>query len=349
MDGVSVQNVSNRERKVSTYAGSEQGYLDHQSPLEAKFNGPIGLAFDHSRDCLLVADGFNNAIRKIDQHGVSTLAGKGQQNGYHDGNKEEALFNFPFDIVHYLADDVFFVTDYFNHRIRKVTPDGKVTTLAGSGKGASEDGQGINASFHSPTGITIDQRSGCLYVANRYAHIVQKITQQGVATTIAGKPGEAGNDDGIGLRGAKLSGPLGLCFSEKQECLFIATGNGYSIRKLDLRSGMVTTVAGSGQQGYKDGSGKVAQFGVPHNVVLVEDGSILVTDFTDHRIRRVIPRGDAKYDVETFAGTGVAGQEDDDEFRSSKFNAPVGICIDHRSNVCYVSDHFNHVIRKIQM
>lgn len=178
---------------VTTFAGSgAQGSADGAA-ASATFYYPCGVAVDGSGN-VYVADAFNNKIRKISGGVVSTLAGSGTASSV-DGTGTGATFNQPFSVVTDALGNVY-VTDRVGAKIRKVTPAGVVTTLAGSGTAAYADGTGTGASFNAPTGLAID-KAGNLYVTDEANNRIRKITSAGVVTTLSGT-GAQGSANGAG-------------------------------------------------------------------------------------------------------------------------------------------------------
>ncbi|MCF6347187.1 MAG: hypothetical protein L3J20_02650 [Flavobacteriaceae bacterium] len=156
---------------ISTLAGGERGYADGQG-ADAKFDYPYGLAVDSSSN-IIVVDAGNNKIRKISPMGlVSTIAGSTE--GYEDGKGEAAKFNFPYGLTVDKLDNIY-VADYSNMRIRKITPDGTVSTLAGDGFYGFDDGEGLNVKIAFPRGITVDDDFNLYFTQN---FVVRKITQE---------------------------------------------------------------------------------------------------------------------------------------------------------------------------
>ena len=185
---------------VSTLAGSTGGYLD-ATGTAAKFSNPYGTAVDASGN-VDVADYNNNRIRKVTRLGVvTTLAGS--TGGYLDGTGTGAKFYNPAGVAVDASGNVY-VADMSNHRIRKVTAGGVVTTLAGSGAAAFGDGTGTAAKFSYPTGVAVDA-SGNVYVADMSNQRIRKVTALGVVTTFAGS--SYGYLDGTGTE-AQFKGPV---------------------------------------------------------------------------------------------------------------------------------------------
>jgi len=259
---------------------------------------------------------------------VGTFAGQGKA-GFLDGSGTGAQFNFPSGVVKYDKDNTFFVADYDNNRIRKVTSEGVVSTFAGNGADTSVDGQGVNATVKFPFGISIDQRNGNLFISEFGSGNIRKITPQAHVSTLA----------------TGLNKPRGLCCSEKDECLYIAESGKHAILKLDLKTGAIQLIAGKGK-GYADGDATVARFDDPCGVAIESDTSLLVADSTNNRIRR-ITFTTGRTVVETVAGSGC-GMVDSD-LQISQFNEPYFLCVDQATSTCFVADWGNHRIRKFPL
>ena len=254
---------------ISNLAGSDLfGSIDGVGK-NASFYNPSSVAIDASGNTY-VADSQNNKIRKITPSGVvSTLAGSGNA-GNADGTGENASFNSPFAIALDAFDNVY-VADLFNNKVRKITPAGIVSTIAGSGVSGSTDGQGANASFSGLFGIVLDV-SGNIYVTNN--SLIRKITPSGLVSTFAGSS-SPGNTDGVGVN-AKFDGPRGICIDATGN-LYVADTRSQKIRKI-TPSAVVTTLAGNGEIGYSDGLGANASFNYPSGIAVDGSGNIYVTD-----------------------------------------------------------------------
>ncbi len=267
---------------TDTYAGQNTaGYLDGPSK-SAKFHSPLGLTVAKSLD-VLVADYSNNLIRRISSFGlrnVSTVAGTGMA-GYRDGNAGEAQFNSPNDLVVDANGNVF-VTEFTNHTVRKITPNGDVSTFAGNGTAGYRDGMGTSAQFNQPGGLTIDP-AGNLYVTEWTGGRVRKITPQGLVTTIAGT-NKTGFVDGQGSA-ALFWLPDGITIDPVGNLYMTEAGN-MAVRKIDPQ-GNVTTVAGLGVPGFKDGDKGTAMFNVPGGIMWHPSGSLYVSDTGNNAIRRI--------------------------------------------------------------
>jgi sugar lactone lactonase YvrE len=175
-----------------------------------------------------------------------------------------------------------YVADTGNNRIRKITPSGNVTTLAGSGSFGYADGQGTAASFYEPTGVAVDG-SGNVYVADKGNNRIRKITPSGNVTTLAGS-GSRGYGEGQGTS-ASFSGTYGLAVDGSGN-VYVADNGNNRIRKI-TPSGNVTTLAGSGSYGSTDGPGTSASFNSSTGVAVDGSGNVYVADMFNHRIRKI--------------------------------------------------------------
>ena len=316
--------------EVSTLAGNTWG-LRNGTGTAAQFNNPHGVTTDSSGN-LYVADSLNNRIRKITATGeVSTFAGSTED--FRNGAGIEAQFDFPSGVT-VDAEGSVYVTDYFNHRIRKITATGEMSILAGAGTSGSADGAGTAAQFYSPTGVTADS-SGNVYVADLGNHRIRKITATGEVSTLAGST--RGFRDGDGTA-AEFDGPAGVAV-DSADNVYVADLGNHRIRKI-TPEGLVSTLAGS-TEGFRDGAGTTAQFKYPTDVAVDAAGNVYVADASNHRIRLITATGE----VSTLAGTGRVGSTNG-AGTAAEFDEPVGVAVDSSGNL-YVADYGNHRIRRI--
>ncbi|NVJ48694.1 MAG: T9SS type A sorting domain-containing protein, partial [Cytophagia bacterium] len=321
---------------VSTFAGSGERGNDDGNGLFASFNLPNGIARDRSGN-FYVTDAENHLIRKITPSGeVTTFAGSGSS-GDVDANGTAASLNYPTGITIDASDNIY-VADLNNHKIKKITPNGDVSTFVGTGLEGTDDGDALTASFTRPSGLTVDAL-GNLYVAGRHTNKIRKITPNGDVTTLAGS-GEIGSTDGNGTS-VSFSAPTGIAVDASGN-LYVTDTNNDLIRKI-TPNGDVTTIAGSGERGSDDGNGRSASFNIPWGIALDASGNLYVADSQGRKIRKITPNGD----VSTVAGSGSSGNRNTDgDGVSASFNRPSGILVDELGNI-YVVDDLNHNIRKL--
>lgn len=273
------------EGVVTTVAGSpaRPGSADGAG-TSARFSAPSGIAVDAVGN-LYIADTGNHTLRKITAAGVvSTLAGLAGSRGTADGTGSVARFSSPWGIAVDGSGNAY-VAEAGSETIRKITPDGAVTTFAGlAGSRGNVDGVGTAARFASPSGIAVDG-SGNLFVADEFPAI-RKITPQGVVTTLAGRADSPGTSDGIAL-GARFVSPRDVAV-DRNGNVYI-TDNNATIRRITT-AGIVSTLAGApGGRGRTDGIGVDARFGPAVGVAVDGSGNLYIADGPNHTIRRGVP------------------------------------------------------------
>ena len=245
-----------------------------------QFYNPQGIAVDENNN-IYVADTDRNRIRKITGAGtVVTIAGNGA-NGSLDGAGQGAYFFQPVSMVTDKQGNIY-LTEYGNHLIRKITPAGIVSTVAGGTTGGYNDGTGTDARFRIPRGITIDD-DGNLYVADFGNNRIRKITPAGVVTTIAGHQ-NGGSFDGQGTA-AGLGHPFGIT-RDKQGNLFVTQYSTNKVRKISP-SGWVSTVAGTGAEGSTDGPGRQSTFKGLVGIAIDKFGNLYVAEQGNYKVRKI--------------------------------------------------------------
>jgi len=321
---------------VTTLAGTagETGSADGTGAA-AQFDNPQGVATDAAGN-VYVADTGNNAIRKITPAGVVTTLAGGPTKGAADGIGPAAQFDGPTALATDTAGNIY-VADTGNCTIRKITPGGVVTTLAGRLIEGAADGVGSAALFRYPQGIAVDS-VGDIYVADTANDTIRKITAAGDVTTMAGKAGVLGSVDGTGS-GARFDRPRGVAV-DATGTVYVTDTENNTLRKISP-SGAVTTLAGSAAvTGYLDGVGAAAQFESPQGLSTDAQGSVYVADSAADTIRKITPAAV----VTTLAGLpGVAGDQDGTG-TAARFDSPMAIATDAAGDL-YVLE--NDAIRKI--
>ena len=356
-DSTTIRKIT-REGTVTTLAGvaGEYGFADGAGSA-ARFNVVSGIAVDRA-GALYVADTGNNAIRKISPQGlVTTLAGSpapasAEGCRFADGIGAAAAFCVPSGVAVDSGGTVY-VADTQNALIRKITPAGVVTTLAGSlirprpcdpfnpctpgpstqctpcPPSPSVDGSGGSARFGYPYGIAVDGE-GTVYVAEGFGNsTIRKITPAGVVTTLAGRAAGFFDPRGIAVDGGGT--------------LYVADKRANVIRKV-TPAGEVTTLAGGAtwQEGSDDGTGSEARFLGPWGVAVDAGGVVYVADSGNSTIRKITPVGA----VTTFAGDAPKSGFVDGNGAAARFESPLGVAVDS-SGVAYVADCYNSTIRTI--
>ncbi|MCX6916430.1 MAG: hypothetical protein NT167_25865, partial [Verrucomicrobia bacterium] len=333
---------------VSTLAGFPQ-FDQSGNPIGGSANGtgsaarffhPYDVEADLSTGLLYVADSGNQLVRKITSVGVvTTLAGQIVGSGTNNGTGSVARFNYPSGAA-VAGNGTVYVADYRNFVVRKISPAGVVTNLAGmAGVAGTNNGTGTAARFGGPAGVAIDG-SGNLYVADLLNYAIRKITSAGVVTTLAGRLGTSGTNNGTGTA-AQFNSPIGVAV-DAIGTVYVGDTANHAIRKI-TSAGVVTTLAGLvGTFGTNDGVGGAARFHSPTGVAVDGSNYVYVADNGNSCIRRVAPDGT----VTTLAGTAGSPGSDDGTNSTARFTNPFGIAVDFASNL-YVGDTGNQTIRKI--
>ncbi len=338
MGNVYVADTMNRTiRKISssgmvtTLAGGEDGA---GGALEIYFTG---VAVDSAGN---VYDSNNNTIRRITPAGlVTVLAGTAGVPGNADGIGAAAQFNDPGGVAVDDAGNVY-IADSGNNTIRRITPGGEVTTIAGTaGVSGSADGVGAAAQFGYLTGLALDS-AGNIYVADDGNRTIRKITPSGMVTTLAGTPGVDGSADGVGAA-AQFNFPVGVAVDNAGN-VYVTDWQNCTIRKI-TPAGLVTTFAGmAALGGFADGTGTAAEFFLPAGVAIDSAGTAYVADQGNNARRKVTPYGV----VTTLAGGNFLSGSADGTGSAAQFNNPNAVAVDNTGNI-YVADRGNGTIRKV--
>ena len=314
---------------------------------------------------------------------VSTFAGDGSPGARDEQAAARARFADPFGVAVDAAGNVYVADGGASNRVRKVTPQGAVSTLAGGAEGYA-DGVGAGASFNTPSGLAIDAR-GNLYVADTGNNRIRKVTPDGAVSTLAGD-GRAGYADGPAAS-ARFDAPLGVAV-DKAGNVYVADTYNDRVRVV-TRDGSVRTLAGGAAPGYTDGPAAIALFDTPAGVAVASDGSVIVADTGNDRLRKVTP--DGQVSTLNFAAEGLTepaldspvglaltrdnfiyateqgrgrvwqiapdgrahliagagrGFADGDGRTEARFNQPAGLALD-AAGALYIADAANYLVRKI--
>lgn len=332
---------------ISTYAGDGTvGFSgDGGAATSAELDQPVGTAMDSAGN-LYFSDSTNNRIRKVTPEGViSTYAGNGTAGFNGDGGAAtSAELSGPLGIAFDDAGNLY-IAESGNERVRKVTPLGIISTIAGNGT-AGYNGDGIaatGAELNNPNGIVVD-KSGNIYIGDYFNNRVRKVNTAGFISTVAGNgTGGYSGDGGLAID-AEVYWPAGLAL-DTSENLYIADDNNDRIREVNS-DGMISTFAGTGYGGY-NGDGipaTSAELYAPDRVTTDSAGNVYISEYGNNRIRKVNAGGI----ISTVAGTGTAGFSGDGGLATSaEINTPRGLTVDESGNL-YISDAANNRIRKVQ-
>ena len=355
--------ISINAQIITTIAGIGYGRSysgDGKPAITAGLSAPTGVAVDSGGN-LYIADQFNNRVRKIDKHGIiTTIAGNSLSGGYNGDSilATSATLDAPSEVAVDNWGNVY-IADFGNQRIRKVTPAGIITTVAGNGFGApgpggfsGDGGPAINAELFVPYGIAVDVH-GNLFIADQGNNRVRKVDSFGIITTVAGNGYGAAwtggfSGDGGPATDAELFEPGGVAVDSLGN-LFIADVKNSRIRKVNT-AGIITTIAGTGVSGYSgDGSmATLAELVSPTGVTFDKKGNLYITDANCNRVRKVNSSGI----ISTLAGVGT-GLPYTDGFSGdggpatlAKLGSPVNATSDKYGNI-YIADANNNRIRYV--
>jgi trimeric autotransporter adhesin len=279
---------------------------------------------------------------------ITSIAGTGQAGFSGDGGLATAArLHHPW----WVAVDAkrnLYIADWANHRVRKVSAGGTMTTIAGTGQpGYSGDGgPATRAKLNNPWSVAVDGE-GNVYITEHHGHRVRKVSASGTITTFAGTGVRGSSGDGGPATSATLSEPYGLAV-DRGGNVYVAEHTGMRVRKIDRR-GRITTLAGSGALGLSGDGGPAttATFRWPYGVAVDRKGNVYVADYYNNRVRKVSAGGT----ITTIAGTGPVGPSalfsgDGGPATKAHLNRPAGIAVDAQGNV-YVVDRNNHRLRRI--
>lgn len=341
-----LRNATNAVESANSTQGTYPSTL-----ADAGFTASSGNAFQYtvngSTFCISVTRSgsnpfnYSSTLGKINDglctgHGIANVTTfAGSTDGYNNATGTAAQFN-SLNGVDVGPDGTIYVAETFGNRIRKITPDGAVTLLAGSTTGASgaTNDNGALARFSAPQDVAVDA-AGNVFVAETGNDRIRRITPTGDVTTWAGSTVGAGN--GIGTA-AQFDNPFSLDIDAAGN-IYVAESGNDRIRKI-LPDQTVSTYAGS-TAGFANGISTAAQFNNPYAVAVDAAGIVYVADATNHRIRKIL----TNQDVSTLAGS-TSGYTDATG-AAAQFNSPQGIAVDSSGANIYVSDNTNQRIRKV--
>ena len=309
---------------------------DNGAATGAQLNGPTGLAVDSSGN-LYIADTLNNCIREVSGGVITTVAGVGVQGfGGDGGQATSALLYAPSGVAVDSSGDLY-IADTLNHRIRKVSATGVITTVAGGGTSTADNVPATKAQLAPSFGIAVDS-AGILYIADTDNNRIRKVTA-GVIATVAGNGTRGFTGDNGPATSAHLALPSGIVLDAVGN-LYIADTDNNRIR--EVSNGVITTVAGGRASLGDNGPATSAQLSGPTGVAVDSAGNLYIADFGDSRIRKV-----SSAVITTVVGNATPGFAGDNGLAASaQLSNPYGLTIDRAGNL-YIADSSNNVIRKV--
>ena len=313
---------------------------DDKRPL----NRPGGVAVGPD-GAVYVSDTMGQRIRRITDDGTMTLVAGGGDNFQGAGvPATEVTLNFPRGIA-VAADGTLYFADRYHAVVRKVTPDGRITTVAGDGQAEyrGDGGPALQASVNEPLGVAL-AADGTLFIADLGNHVVRRVDPAGLISTFAGNGQDGSAGDGGPARSASLRGPADVAVA-RDGTVYIADWSDHKVRAV-TPGGTISTVAGTGTAGYtgEGGPASTAALSAPQGVAVADDGTLLIADTQNNRIRRV---GTAQV-ITPVAGDGVprfAG--DGGPSVSASLRAPEDVTVAPGGEI-YIADTGNHRVRKIE-
>src|ERR1700691_145596 len=334
------------EGAINTYAGNDALFAGAgKAATAAQIVGPNGMAVDAQGNLYISASGLSMVLKVAANTGVvSIYAGNGLSTGGGDGGLAVgAALDYPAGLAFDAAGNLYIVDAYASN-VRKVAPNGIITTVAGdqgAGGFAGDGGPATKALLTNPSGIAVD-KSGNLYIADTGNNRIRMVAaSSGIISTIAGSSTTGLTGDGGPAVNATFTLPGGLAIDASGN-LYIADQNNWVIRRIS--GGIITTVAGTGKPGYSGDNGQAtkAMLGGPQGVAVDASGNLYIADTGNQRIRYVNVSGA----ITTIAGTGVNGfSGDGGAATAATFSTPVEVAVDASGNV-YVADLYNNRIRR---
>jgi len=331
---------------ISTVAGNGvYSYSGDGGPAaKAEAYVPQGVAVDASGN-RYIADSGNHVVRKVAANGtITTIAGNGTAGfGGDGGSAASSQLNTPTGVAVDKSGNIY-IADSGNNRVRKIAPNGSISTFAGTGAAgfAGDGGAAASAQLYTPFGLAVDA-SGNLYIAELGNSRVRKISTAGTITTVAGNGTSAFSGDGGPAVNAELNYPEAVAVDSAGN-IYIADTLNYRVRMVTA-GGLIDTVAGNGTAGYSGdlGQATAAQIATASGVAVDSASSLYISDGATH-IRKVYANGI----IQTIAGNGVAGYWGDGGAAvNAQINTPGGLAADSAGNV-YFADTDNNAVRVLQ-
>ena len=339
-----VVTICNAQIIATVAGGGGEGPGDNGPATKAQMMQPVSVALDGAGN-LYIADSQDQRVRKVDATGViTTLAGTGNRDFSGDGGPAAtAGLNTPSGVAVDTAGNVY-IADRLNHRIRRVTAAGIITTFAGTGTASfsGDGGPATSATLNSPDAVAVDG-AGNVYISDTNNRRIRKVTVAGTISTFAGNGTVNYSGDGGPAISAGIPAPGGV-FADAAGNLYVSDSTN-RIRKVNT-SGVISTVAGVGGTGAAGDGGPAlsAQLSTPTGVALDGAGNLYIGDTFNNRVRKVTPAGT----ITTFAGGGLVGGNfgDGGPATSASLALPNGVAVDGAGNV-FIADSNHGRVRKV--
>ncbi len=327
---VSVSPVQAAEPVVEVLIGPETPIVEKNQQSQLKT--PFAVEFAANGDMLIVEYDGGRILSWHEGHGLTHLAGDGQS-GYVDGPAKTARFNQLHNLA-ILADGSVLLSDHVNHAVRKYDPNTElVSTVAGNGKPGpmSAKVKAAEATFNQPICVSLTPKKDTLLIADINNRVIRRWDfATGLITIIAGNGTKGVPADGAISVDSPLLDPRGAIENEAGE-IYLIERNAHSLRRIDAK-GTITTIAGTGKAGDRDGDALMAQLNGPKHLCFGSDGCVFIADDNNHAVR--------KYDPRTKMLTTVALGE-------YKLNRPHGVCV--HGDWLYIADSFNNRILRVRL
>ena len=322
----------------------------------ATFNQPRGVAVD-SKGNIIVADTQNRRVRRVSPAGqISAFAGTGLIGSGGDGGQAvDGTVNFPNVVITDKSDNVY-ISDQLANRIRKVTPDGKISTIAGNGEGfgvfGGYSGDGVPATqalLNQQVGIAVDN-GGNLFIADRLNNRIRRVdAATNIITTVAGTGFTGSAGDGGAATQAELNAPTGVAVDAAGN-VYIADAGNQRIRKVTAADGKISTIAGDGTAGFSgdDGPATAARINLSYPATMAIDamGDLYFADRSNHRIRKIVLGTNV---ITTVVGTGFSGFNGDGTAPlATTLSFPCSVAFDSAGNLI-IADTGNQRIRRVRL
>jgi sugar lactone lactonase YvrE len=277
---------------------------------------------------------------------ISTLAGDGATGFAGDGGAATAAsLDAPRGRMERGPDGSLYFADTFNNRIRRIAPDGRISTVAGNGRAgdSGDGGPAVAASLYWPHDVAVDP-TGDIYIADSHNNRIRRVTRDGIIRTVVGTGRGGYNGDGIPATRAQIYRPKSVV--PTTSTLYFSDGDNNRIRSVDLVTGLIRTIAGTGQAGYSGDGGPAtrARLNAPRSLARTATGDLVVADSRNHAVRWIDVHGR----IHTVAGTGVAGfSGDGGRATAARLNTPRGVALGDGDRTLYIADAVNDRVRQV--